>query len=164
MLICVQNLLFCVFTVLPSTSLSQKSAQKKDARRRPHECFLFTKNCFIVFAEFLDSLICQRMMCHLLDHFVRNRCDISTCECTLCHMHRVADTCCDDLCLDIMKCEALGNSFDEVDTRLGDIIKTAYERRYISCTCSCCEKCLVCRKDQGNIYFDAFRCKDLCCF
>lgn len=45
------------FSVLSTTSLSQKSAQKKDARRRPHEFSLFAENCFIVFTEFLNSLV-----------------------------------------------------------------------------------------------------------
>ena len=48
---------FFAFSVLSTTSLSQKSAQKKDARRRPHEFSLFAENCFIVFTEFLNSLV-----------------------------------------------------------------------------------------------------------
>ena len=47
---------------------------------------LFTKYCFVVFLEFLDSSVCQRMFCHLFKNFVWNCCDVCTSKSTLCYM------------------------------------------------------------------------------
>ena len=70
-------------------------------------------------------------MCHLLDYFVRNKSRYRHLRVrTLLHMHGVSYACRDDLCLDIMESEDLCNSVDEIDTRLGDIIETSYERTH----------------------------------
>ena len=85
--------------VFINSNLSMMSSQK-----------LFSKYCFIICLEFFDSCICQRMFGHLFDYCIWNRCDISSCQCTVCHMHWVTDAGRDDLCLDACNLENLGIS------------------------------------------------------
>ena len=102
--------------------LYHKKARKKRRPKAPSWMFL-------IYQKLLHSLCGISRFpdlsaddCHLLDHFVRNRCDISTCECTLCHMHRVADTCCDDLCLKSIVVKDLNNLLNQIDACCTDII------------------------------------------
>ena len=45
------------FSIQESAAGGLSYKAKKDARRRPHEFSLFAENCFIVFTEFLNSLV-----------------------------------------------------------------------------------------------------------
>ena len=52
--------------------------------------FLIAKHLHIVGLEFFNSGICQRVMCHLLQDFIRHGGDIRTGQCAVGHMNRVA--------------------------------------------------------------------------
>ncbi len=83
---------------------------------------LFTKYSFIIFLELLNSLIRKRMFCHLLDYLIWNCRNICTCKCTVCHMDRIADGCCDNLGLISINIKNFRNLADQFDSRLADII------------------------------------------
>ena len=76
-------------------------------------------------------------------------------------MNRVADACCDDLGLDVVHHEDLGDLVDQVDTRHGDVIQSSQERGNIGCAGSCSQQCLRCGEDQGYVGLDAFRVENL---
>lgn len=52
--------------------------------------FLIAKHLHIVGLEFFNPSICQRVMCHLLQDFIRHGGDIRTGQCAVGHMNRVA--------------------------------------------------------------------------
>ena len=105
--------------------------------------YLLSKNSLIISLEFCDSGICKRMMCHLFNYFIRYRCDICTCKCTVSYMDRITYTCCNDLCINIT-CygENLCNLADQICSTYRNIIQTSKERRNICSSCSCRKKCL----------------------
>ena len=96
------------------------------------------------------------MFCHLFDHCIWNRCDISTCQRTICYVDRISYTCCDDLCIQTGNIEDLSNLADQIHTSCGNIIQSSQERRNVGCTGSCSQQCLVCSKDQCYVCFNAF--------
>ncbi|MNL55938.1 hypothetical protein D3C87_1793880 [compost metagenome] len=60
---------------------------------------------------------------------------------------RMADRSGNDLCVQVVNAEQLGNFYDQLDAILGDIIQTAQERRYIGSSCTGSEQRLVHRED-----------------
>ena len=97
------------------------------------------------------------MLGHLLDYLVGNRCDVRSCQCAVSYMNRVTNAGCDDLGLDALYREHLGDRLNQIDTGSGDIIQTAQERRYISSSGTGCQQRLVRTEDQCYIRLDAFR-------
>ena len=96
------------------------------------------------------------MFYHLFDYCIWNRCDISTCQRTICYVDRISYACCDDLCIQTGNIEDLSNLADQIHTSCGNIIQSSQERRNVGCTGSCSQQCLVCSKDQCYVCFNAF--------
>ena len=70
-------------------------------------------------------------------------------------MDRVTDACRDDLSLDVMHHEDLGDLVDQINTRHRDVVQSAQERGNVGCACSCSQECLCCGEDQGYVGLDA---------
>ena len=57
------------------------------------------------------------MMSHLLKYFKWYSSDISTCKCTLCYMHWMTNTCCDDLGIDACNCKHISDLANQLNIR-----------------------------------------------
>ena len=79
---------------------------------------LLTKYGKILLLELLNTLIGQRMLCHLLDYRIWYCCNISSCQSAVCYMDRITDACRNDLCINTVVVKDSGDRLDQIDTRL----------------------------------------------
>ena len=80
------------------------------------------------------------MLKHLEKYVHRNGCNITSESCRLCNVHRVTDRCGNDLCFNALCIEYVNDLFDKVHAFHAYIVKSAEERAYKCCSCSCGEK------------------------
>ena len=63
------------------------------------------------------------MFCHLLQNLVRYSRNIRACQSTLCHVHRMAYACCNDLCVNACNLEDLYDLTDQICSAYRDVIQ-----------------------------------------
>ena len=79
----------------------------------------------------------------------------SLCLCGINNVLRTADTCRDDLGLNVMNSEDLSNIGDKIHAVVGDIVKSAYKGAYVCSSCASSHKSLRCAEDKRNVCLDA---------
>ena len=79
---------------------------------------LLPKYSFIILLEFINPLVCQWMLCHLLNYLIWHCRNISPSQCTVCYMDWVTDTCSDNFCLNAIIIKNSCNPFQSNQRQL----------------------------------------------
>ncbi len=116
---------------------------------------LFPEHRFVVFAEFLDALVGERVLGHLFDDFVGDGGDVGAGEGALRDVHGVADAGGDDFGLDAVGVEDLGDFGDQVGAADADVVEATDKGADEGGAGTGGQQGLVGRENQRHVDFDA---------